>query len=48
MKEEKAQVNMEFLLIIAGTVVIVTAVALFIKNTANTVGTAAQQQANQP
>jgi len=35
--EEKAQVNIEYLLIIVGAVAIVSAVALFIKNTANTV-----------
>ena len=48
MKEEKAQVNMEFLLVIAGAVVVVTVVALFIKSTANTLGTTAQEQANKP
>jgi len=43
--EEKAQVNMEYLLILAGAVVVVTVVALFIKNTANTVGGAVQDTA---
>ncbi|MCX6803670.1 MAG: hypothetical protein NTY48_03815 [Candidatus Diapherotrites archaeon] len=41
--EEKAQVNLEFLLIIAGGVVVVTAVALFIKSAAGTVGSSAQE-----
>ena len=48
MKEEKAQVNMEFLLVIAGAVVIVTVVTLFIKSTDNTIGTTAQNQAAKP
>jgi len=46
--EEKAQVNLEYLLIIAGAVVVVTVVALFIKSTANTLGSAAQEAANKP
>ena len=48
MKEEKAQVNVEFLLIAAGAVIVVTVVALFIKSTATTLGTSAQEQANKP
>lgn len=38
MREEKAQVNIEYLLVVAGAVIIVTIVALFIKNTAGNVG----------
>ena len=34
--EEKAQVNLEFLLIIVGSILIVTAVSIYIKNSANT------------
>ncbi len=45
MKEEKAQVNIEYLLVIAGAVIIVTIVALFVKSTAGNVGGAARDQA---
>lgn len=48
MMEEKAQTQMEFLLVIAGAVVVVTIVVLFIKSTANTVGTTAQEKVTQP
>jgi uncharacterized protein (UPF0333 family) len=43
--EEKAQVNLEYLLIIAGAVVIATAVGLFIKQSASSVTRSAQEQA---
>ncbi len=44
--EERAQVNVEYLLIIVGAVAIVTVVALFVKNTANTVTQTGQAQAD--
>jgi len=47
MMEEKAQVNIEYLLIIAGAVAVVTVVSLYVKTSANTVTQAAQQQAGQ-
>ena len=40
--EEKAQVSLEFLLIIVGAVVIVTAVSIYMKNAANTAADAIQ------
>ena len=40
--EEKSQVNMEYLLIIVGAVVIVTAVSIFIKSTASSITESAQ------
>lgn len=43
--EEKAQVNLEYLLIITGAIAIVTVVSLYIKSTANTVAQAANDQA---
>ncbi|MEI7961474.1 MAG: hypothetical protein WCI04_04005 [archaeon] len=48
MKEEKAQVNIEFLLIAAGAIAVVSIVALFIKSTANTVAETAQEAGNKP
>jgi uncharacterized protein (UPF0333 family) len=45
--EEKAQVNLEYLLIIAGAVAIVTVVSLYIKSSANTAAQTAQQQTEQ-
>ena len=38
--EEKAQVSLEFLLIIVGAVVIVTAVSIYMKSAANTAANA--------
>ena len=43
--EEKAQVNMEYLLIIVGAIVVVTAVSLYIKGIANSAAQTAQQTA---
>ena len=40
MMEDKAQVNLEFLLLLVGAVVIVTAVSVYIKSTANTAANA--------
>ncbi len=45
--EETAQVNIEYLLIIAGAVVIATTVALFIKQSAASVTEAAQKKGSQ-
>ncbi|MCX6801363.1 MAG: class III signal peptide-containing protein [Candidatus Diapherotrites archaeon] len=45
--EEKAQVNLEYLLIIAGAVVIATAVGLFIKQSASSVTRSAQEKSAQ-
>ena len=45
--EEKAQVNLEYLLIIVGAVAVVTIVSIYIKSTANTVTQTGQQQAAQ-
>lgn len=42
--EERAQANIEIALIIAGVVVIATAVALIVKNTANTATNAINEQ----
>lgn len=47
MKEEKAQVNLEFLLVVVGGIVIVTAVALYIKSAANSALDATKDQVNQ-
>jgi uncharacterized protein (UPF0333 family) len=44
--EEIAQVNVEYLLIIAGAVVIATAVALFVKQSAANVTEAAAQKSS--
>jgi uncharacterized protein (UPF0333 family) len=41
--EEKAQVNMEYLLLIVGTVVIVTTVSIFIKSSVNSITETAQE-----
>ncbi len=46
--EERAQVQMEMMLILAGVIVVVTVVTLFIKTTANTVGGTAQDAAKKP
>jgi uncharacterized protein (UPF0333 family) len=46
LNEERAQVNLEYLLIFAGAVAIVTAVSLYIKSTANTIKGTAQQKVN--
>lgn len=43
--EEKAQVNLEYLLIIAGAVVIATTIGLFIKQSAAAVTESARNQA---
>jgi uncharacterized protein (UPF0333 family) len=43
--EEKAQVNLEYLLIIVGALAIVTIVSLYIKSTANTLTSAGKDQA---
>lgn len=45
MMEEKAQVNLEYLLIVVAGVALVTIVAVYIKGTANTAATAAKAQA---
>ncbi|MFA6268798.1 MAG: hypothetical protein WCW13_03925 [archaeon] len=42
--EEKAQVNLEYLLVITGAVVIVTIVTIFIKSSVNTTTDAAIDQ----
>jgi uncharacterized protein (UPF0333 family) len=42
--EEKAQINLEYILIIAGAIIIVTAVSLYIKNAANAAADAAKAQ----
>ncbi len=47
MMEEKAQVHLEYLLIAIGAVVVVTVVALYIKETANSAAQATIDQANQ-
>lgn len=44
MMEEKAQVNLEFLLITVAGVALVTLVAVYIKSTANTAANAARDQ----
>ena len=47
--EQKAQVNLEYLLIIVGAVAVVTIVALYIKSSANqTIQTTQQQTKNTP
>jgi uncharacterized protein (UPF0333 family) len=46
--EEKAQINLEYLLVIAGAVVLVTIVSLFIKETTNTLQDTAKEQAKNP
>ena len=48
MKEERAQVPVEFLLIAAGVIAVTSIVALFIKSSANTVAGTAQEAANKP
>ena len=42
--EERAQVNVEYLLIIVGAIIIVTMVSLYIKNAANAAANAAKAQ----
>ncbi len=44
--EEKAQVNVEYLLVIVAGVVVVTIVSLFIKNIANSTADAAVEAAD--
>jgi uncharacterized protein (UPF0333 family) len=46
--EEKAQVNMEYLLIIVGAVVIVTVVSVYIKGIANSAVQSGQQVVKKP
>ncbi len=46
MMEEKAQVNLEYLLIIVAGVALATIVAIYIKNTANSASEATKAQAN--
>jgi len=46
--EERAQVNLEYLLIIVGAVAIVTVVSLYIKTTASTAVNTASTTANSP
>jgi uncharacterized protein (UPF0333 family) len=48
MMEEKAQVNLEYLLVILGAVIVVTVVSLYIKSTAETVTDAGIEQAKNP
>ncbi|MFA5357384.1 MAG: hypothetical protein WC874_00205 [Candidatus Izemoplasmatales bacterium] len=43
--EERAQINLEYLLIIAGAVVVATTVGLFIKQSASAITSSAQEQA---
>lgn len=43
--EEKAQVNLEYLLIVVAGVALVTIVAVYIKGTANVAANAAKDQA---
>ncbi|MFA5931227.1 MAG: hypothetical protein WC821_02865 [archaeon] len=45
--EEKAQVNLEYLLIITGAIAIVTVVSLYIKSTANTINQTTTEQSKQ-
>jgi uncharacterized protein (UPF0333 family) len=44
--EEKAQVPIEFLLVVLGGIVIATTVALYVKNAANSASQAVQAQAD--
>ncbi len=44
--EQKAQVNLEYMFIIVGVVVIVTVVSLYIKTAANSAADAVQAQAD--
>ena len=44
--EETAQVNIEYLLIVAAAIAVVTIVSLYIKSTANTIQEAAQETGN--
>jgi uncharacterized protein (UPF0333 family) len=46
--EEKAQVNLEYLLILVGAIAVVTIVTLYIKSTANTITDSAKQQTTNP
>ena len=46
--EEKAQVNLEYLLILVGAIAIVTIVSLYIKSTANVLTDSAKEQTNTP
>ncbi len=46
MMEQKAQVNLEYLLIIVGAIIIVTAVSLYIKSIANSATQTAVETAN--
>ena len=43
--EERAQVNMEYLLIIVGAIIVVTTVSIYIKSVANSAAQSAQQVA---
>ncbi len=43
--EEKAQVNLEYLLIVVGGIVIVTVASILIKNAANSVNQAIEEKA---
>jgi len=42
--EERAQVNMEYLLILVGAIAVVTIVSLYIKSSANTLTNTAKAQ----
>ncbi len=44
--EERAQINLEYLLIVVGAIVVVSTVALFMKSAANSVSDAAISKAN--
>lgn len=46
MMEEKAQVNLEYLLVVVAGVALVTIVAVYIKGTANVASNAAKEQAS--
>jgi len=46
--EEKAQINLEYLLIVLGAVIVVTVVSLYIKNIASTVTQAGIEQSKTP
>jgi uncharacterized protein (UPF0333 family) len=46
--EERAQTSIEYLLIIVGAVVIVTIIAIFVKNVANSINESAQTTIDNP
>lgn len=48
LREQKAQTGMEYLLLIAGAVLVVAVVSIVLKNTANQAGQEVTAQATQP